>query len=204
MTTDSRQQRAAHRCFGNGSQIYEAYHDEEWGVPIHDDRHLFELLILEGAQAGLSWETILKRRATYRVAFEDFDIEKVAGYGPRKIANLLQDEGIIRNRLKVNAAVKNANVVLDIQREVGSFDAFLWSYVPGGTAMQPDRSSMADVPAETPESTALSKDLKKRGMTFVGPTIMQAFMQSAGLINDHQVTCFRHAPVKSISASLVR
>ncbi len=198
MTSDqSKQQHNATRCFGTGSPIYEAYHDEEWGVPIHDDRHLFELLILEGAQAGLSWETILKRRATYRIAFDNFEIEKVASYGPEKIADLLQDEGIIRNRLKVNAAVKNASAVIEIQRQFGSFDAYLWSRVPNGTPLQPDRPSMGDVPAETPESTALSTDLKKRGMTFVGPTIMYAFMQSAGLVNDHHVACFRHRPIKN-------
>ena len=201
MTTGSNDQRDATRCFGTGSPIYEAYHDEEWGVPIHDDRHLFELLILEGAQAGLSWETILKRRGTYRIAFDNFDIEKVASYGPEKIADLLQDEGIIRNRLKVNAAVKNARAVLEIQHEFGSFDAYLWSYVPDGTPLQPDRPSMGDVPAETRESEALSNDLKQRGLTFVGPTIMQAFMQSAGLVNDHQTTCFRHEPVKLLSKS---
>ena len=201
MTTNSSQQRDATRCFGTGSPIYEAYHDEEWGVPVHDDRHLFELLILEGAQAGLSWETILKRRGTYRIAFDNFDIEKVANYGPEKIADLLQDEGIIRNRLKVNAAVKNARAVLEIQREFGSFDAYLWSYVPDGTPLQPDRPSLADIPALAPESQALSKDLKKRGLTFVGPTIMQAFMQSAGLVNDHQTSCFRHEPVKLLSKS---
>ncbi|MDP6666601.1 MAG: DNA-3-methyladenine glycosylase I [Dehalococcoidia bacterium] len=197
--TDSTQHRDATRCFGTGSPIYEVYHDEEWGVPIHDDRHLFELLILEGAQAGLSWEIILKRRVTYRTAFDNFVIEKVAAYGPEKIAALLLDEGIIRNRLKVNAAVKNANVVLEIQQECGSLDAYLWSFVPGGKPLQPDRSSMGDVPPETPESDALSKDLKKRGMTFVGATIMYAFMQSAGLVNDHQVTCFRHKRVKKMS-----
>lgn len=199
MTTNSSQQRDTTRCFGTGSPIYEAYHDEEWGVPVHDDRHLFELLILEGAQAGLSWETILKRRGTYRIAFDNFDIEKVASYGPEKIAALLQDEGIIRNRLKVNAAVKNARAVLEIQREFWSFDAYLWSYVPDGTPLQPDRPSLADIPALAPESQALSKDLKKRGMTFVGPTIIYAFMQSAGLVNDHQVSCFRHEPVKLLS-----
>ncbi|MCH8910096.1 MAG: DNA-3-methyladenine glycosylase I [Chloroflexi bacterium] len=190
------------RCDWPGDDpLMRKYHDEEWGVPVHDDRHLFELLILEGAQAGLSWETILKRRATYRIAFHNFDIEKVANYGPEKIADLLQDEGIIRNRLKVNAAVKNARAVLEIQREFGSFDAYLWSYVPDGTPLQPDRPSLADIPALAPESQALSKDLKKRGMTFVGPTIIYAFMQSAGLVNDHQVSCFRHEPVKLLSKS---
>ncbi len=197
MTTYSKQQRDSTRCFGTGSPIYEAYHDEEWGVPIHDDRHLFELLVLEGAQAGLSWETILKRRATYRTAFDNFVIEKVAAYGPEKIEALLQDEGIIRNRLKVNAAVKNANGVLEIQQEFRSLDAYLWSFV-NGTPLQPDRPTLADIPVATPGSETLSKDLKKRGLTFVGPTIMHAFMQSAGLVNDHQVACFRHKPIKNL------
>lgn len=196
MTTDSKQQRNSTRCFGTGSPVYEAYHDEEWGVPIHDDRHLFELVVLEGAQAGLSWETILKRRATYRTAFDNFVIEKVAAYGPEKIEALLQDEGIIRNRLKVNAAVKNANGVLEIQQEFRSLDAYLWSFV-NGTPLQPDRPTLADIPVTTPESETLSKDLKKRGLTFVGPTIVYAFMQSAGLVNDHHVACFRHRPIKN-------
>ncbi|MCH9023570.1 MAG: DNA-3-methyladenine glycosylase I [Planctomycetes bacterium] len=199
MTPNSRQQRDATRCFGTGSTIYEAYHDQEWGVPAHDDRHLFELLVLEGAQAGLSWETVLKRRANYRIAFDNFEIEKVANYGPGKIAGLLQDKGIIRNRLKINAAVKNAKAVLEIQREFGSLDTYLWSHVTGAKPLQPDRPSMADVPAETPESNALSKDLRNKGLTFVGPTIIYALMQSAGLVNDHQVTCFRHQPVKDLS-----
>ena len=202
MSTDtySNRQRDETRCFGTGSAVYEAYHDEEWGVPIHDDRHLFELLILEGAQAGLSWETILKRRPTYRIAFDNFDVQKVAAYGPEKIAALLEDEGIIRNRLKVNAAIKNASAVLEIQREFGSLDAYLWSYVDG-KPLQPDWPSIGDIPAtDSPESIALSKDLKKRGMTFVGPTIMYAFMESTGMVNDHQVTCFRHEFVKKLSA----
>lgn len=196
MTNRTAEEIYATRCFGNGDPIYEAYHDEEWGVPIHDDRHLFELLMLEGAQAGLSWITILKRRKTYRLAFDNFNIAKVANYGSAKIAELLKDEGIIRNKLKVNAAIKNASAVLEIQREFGSFDTYLWSYVPDGKPLQPDRQSMADVPADTTESEALSKDLKKRGMTFVGPTIVYAFMQSAGLVNDHQVSCLRHKLVK--------
>ncbi|MDA1280415.1 MAG: DNA-3-methyladenine glycosylase I [Chloroflexi bacterium] len=197
-TNQSAAQLATTRCFGTGSPVYEAYHDEEWGVPIHDDRHLFELLILEGAQAGLSWETILKRRDTYRTAFDNFDIKQVAGYGPAKIATLLEDEGIIRNRLKVNAAVKNAGATLEIQSKFGSFDAYLWSFV-GGKPVQNDWPSISNVPAETPESIALSKDLKKRGMSFVGPTIMYAFMQSTGMVNDHQATCFRHRAVKAMS-----
>ncbi len=191
----------ATRCFGTGSPIYEAYHDDEWGVPIHDDRHLFELLILEGAQAGLSWETILKRRTTYRTAFDNFDIETVANYGSQKIETLLQDEGIIRNRLKVNAAVKNAKAALEIQEEFGSLDAYFWSFV-NGAPLQPDFPSMNDVPAgETPEAVAMSKDLKKRGMTFVGPTITYAFMQSGGMTNDHQTTCPRHKLIKEMSAT---
>ena len=201
MSINSEQQhRDSVRCFGTGSPIYEAYHDDEWGVPIHDDRHLFELLILEGAQAGLSWETILKRRATYRIAFDNFDIKTVANYGPEKVAELLQDEGIIRNKLKVNAAIKNANVVLEIQKEFGSFDAYLWPFVYG-SPLQPDWPSMSEVQAETPISTALSKDLKKRGMTFVGPTIVYAFMQSGGMVNDHQTTCYRHQPIKDMAES---
>tara|TARA_A100001037_G_scaffold137981_3_gene124840 strand:+ start:125 stop:757 length:633 start_codon:yes stop_codon:yes gene_type:complete len=188
------------RCFGTGSPIYESYHDEEWGVPIHDDRHLFELLILEGAQAGLSWETILKRRKTYRAAFDNFEIEKVAKYGSDKIAALLQDEGIIRNKLKVNAAIKNANVALDIQKEFGSLDAYFWAFVPGSKPLQPDFNSISEVPpGDTKESIATSKDLNKRGMKFVGPTITYAFMQSAGMTNDHQTTCPRHQACKDMA-----
>ncbi len=186
------------RCFGTGSPIYESYHDDEWGVPIHDDRHLFELLILEGAQAGLSWETILKRRDTYRAAFDNFEIETVANYGPSKIEELLQYEGIIRNKLKVNAAIKNAKAVLEIQQDHGSLDSYLWAFVYGAP-LQPDWESMSEVPAETPISTAISKDLKKRGMSFVGPTIIQAFMQSTGMTNDHQTSCPRHQACKELS-----
>lgn len=195
----SKSQLDANRCFGTGDPIYQAYHDEEWGVPIHDDRHLFELLVLEGAQAGLSWITILKRRETYRNAFVNFDIAEVANYGSKRIEYLLVDPGIIRNRLKVNSAIKNAVAVLEIQKEFGSLDAYLWSFVPNAKPIQPDRASMSEVPPETPESTALSKDLKKRGLTFVGPTIIYAFMQSAGLVNDHQITCPRHHPIKTLS-----
>ena len=188
------------RCFGTGSPIYEAYHDEEWGMPIHDDRRLFELLILEGAQAGLSWETILKRRANYRLAFDDFEIEKVANYDEVKISELLQDEGIIRNKLKVNAAIKNANVALTIQKEHGLLDYYFWSFVPNSKPIQPDFTSVHDVPAgTTPESVAMSNDLKKRGMTFVGPTITYAFMQSGGMTNDHQTACPRHQACKELS-----
>ncbi|NQW19127.1 MAG: DNA-3-methyladenine glycosylase I [Chloroflexi bacterium] len=193
---------AGTRCFGTGSPIYEVYHDEEWGVPIHDDRHLFELLILEGAQAGLSWETILKRRKTYRQAFDNFELEKVANYDDMKIADLLQNEGIIRNKLKVNAAVKNANVALAIQKEHGSLNNYFWSFVANSKPLQPNFASMNDVPAgATVESIALSKDLKIRGMTFVGPTITYAFMQSAGMTNDHQTTCPRHKQIQDIATN---
>jgi DNA-3-methyladenine glycosylase I len=200
MTNQSSRDLDTTRCFGTGSPIYEAYHDEEWGVPIHDDRHLFELLILEGAQAGLSWETILKRRTTYRQAFNNFEIEKVANYGEYKIAELLQDAGIIRNKLKVNATIENANVALDIQKKLGSLNAYFWSFVPNSKPIQPDFASMNDVPpGTTPESVAMSKDLKKRGMTFVGPTITYAFMQSGGMTNDHHTTCPRHNQIKELS-----
>jgi len=200
MTNQSSLDLAATRCFGTGSPIYEAYHDKEWGIPIHDDRYLFELLILEGAQAGLSWETILKRRANYRLAFDNFEIEKVANYDEVKISELLQDEGIIRNKLKVNAAIKNANVALAIQKEHGLLDSYFWSFVPNSKPIQPDFTSVHDVPAgTTPESVAMSNDLKKRGMTFVGPTITYAFMQSGGMTNDHQTACPRHQACKELS-----
>jgi DNA-3-methyladenine glycosylase I len=166
------------------------YHDEEWGVPIHDDRHLFELLTLEGAQAGLSWETILKRRKGYRRAFEGFDIDRIAAYGDADAQRLLQDSGIIRNRAKVAATIGNAQATLALQRDAGSLDAYVWSFVGGETRVNRFRS-MSDVPAQTAESQALSKDLQKRGFRFVGPTIVYAFMQSAGLVDDHTIDCFR-------------
>ncbi len=168
------------------------YHDEEWGVPVHDDRHLFELLTLEGAQAGLSWETILKRREGYRRAFDGFDIARIAAYGLSDSERLLADAGIIRNRAKVAATIGNAQAVLDVQREFGSLDAYLWAFVDGRTIVNhPD--SHAGVPAKTPTSEAMSKALLKRGFRFVGPTIMYAFMQSAGLVSDHTRDCFRYA-----------
>jgi DNA-3-methyladenine glycosylase I len=179
------------RCAWAGSDpLYVAYHDDEWGVPVHDDRLLFEFLILEGAQAGLSWSTILKKREAYRQAFDHFDPAQVVRYGERKIAALLANPGIVRNRLKVNGAVKNARAFLAVQQEFGSFDAYLWRFV-GGQARQNARRSLKEVPASTPESDALSKDLKKRGFTFVGSTICYAFMQAVGLVNDHTVDCFR-------------
>ena len=167
---------------------YQAYHDEEWGVPVHDDRRFFEMLVLEGAQAGLSWATILKKRGGYRTAFDRFDPCRVAAYDRAKIASLLADPGIVRNRLKVEGAVRNARVFLDVQREFGSFDAYVWPFV-GGQPRVNRRRSLKDVPARTAESDALSKDLKRRGMTFVGSTIMYAFMQATGLVDDHIVGC---------------
>lgn len=175
-------------------EAYEIYHDEEWGVPVHDDRKHFEFLILEGAQAGLSWATILKRREGYREAFADFDPNIVATYSEEKIQELLLFEGIIRNKLKVRGAVTNAQKFLEVQKEFGSFDAYIWSFV-GGKPIVNSWKSMSDVPATTAESDALSKDLKKRGFKFVGSTIMYAHMQACGLVNDHTVDCFRYREV---------
>ena len=166
-----------------------AYHDREWGVPVHDDRTLFEFLILEGAQAGLSWETILRKRENYRRAFDNFDPEKVAKYDERKIAKLLDDEGIIRNRLKVTSAVRNASCFLKIQNEFRSFDKYVWTFV-GGKPKQRKRG--APLPVTTAESDALSRDLKRRGFNFVGSTICYSFMQAVGMVNDHDWECFRH------------
>lgn len=180
------------RCEWVGSDpLYVAYHDEEWGVPVHDDRTLFEFLILEGAQAGLSWSTILNKRENYRRAFDNFDPQKVAAYGEDKIAELLDDPGIVRNRLKVRSAVQNAHAFLQVQEEFGSFDAYVWQFV-GGEPIQNEWQSLSEIPAETDVSRALSKDLKKRGFNFVGPTIIYAFMQAVGLVNDHVVHCFRY------------
>jgi DNA-3-methyladenine glycosylase I len=180
------------RCFWVGTEpLYLAYHDEEWGVPVHDERKLFEMLILEGAQAGLSWITILRRRKSYRRAFDRFDPKKIAAYGPDKIAALLADEGIIRNRAKIEAAIANARAVLRLRDEPGGLSGFLWSFV-GGAPLQNRFKERSDVPAETAESKAMSKELRKRGFSFVGPTICYAFMQAVGMVNDHQVGCFRH------------
>ncbi len=172
-------------------KVYTDYHDHEWGVPVHDDRVLFEFLILEGAQAGLSWSTILAKRDNYRRLFADFDPVKVARFTEKKIEALLLDPGIVRNRLKVNAAVVNAKAFLAVQKEFGSFDAYIWSFV-GGKPKRNKWTSMSGVPAKTAESDAMSKDLKKRGFKFVGSTICYAFMQATGMVNDHIVTCFRH------------
>ena len=171
--------------------MYVAYHDREWGVPLHDDQRLFELLTLEGAQAGLAWITILRKREGYRAAFDGFDPAQVARYGKRKIESLLRDPGIVRNRAKVEGTVENARALARLLDDVGSFDRHLWSFV-GGRPIQNRRASMKEVPAETDESRALSRDLKRRGFRFVGPTICYAFMQAAGLVNDHVTSCFRY------------
>ena len=179
------------RCGWCGTDpLYVAYHDDEWGVPQHDDRRLFEKLILEGAQAGLSWITVLRTREAYRQAFHGFDPEKVAAMGDAELETILQDPGIVRNRLKVFSARKNAQAFLAVQHEFGSFDAFLWSFV-GGRPKVNHPKTLADVPAVTPEAEALSRALKKRGFPFVGPTIMYAYMQSMGLVDDHLATCWK-------------
>jgi DNA-3-methyladenine glycosylase I len=183
------------RCSWCGDDpLYVAYHDEEWGVPVYDDRMLFEFLILEGAQAGLSWSTILKKREGYRLAFDDFDAEKVARYDGIKISALLTDPGIVRNQLKIGSAVTNAQAFLKIQDEWGSFSDYLWSFVDGRPIQNAWRS-LAEIPAKTPLAEALSKDLKKRGFRFVGPTIIYAHMQATGIVNDHLVDCFRYPEI---------
>jgi DNA-3-methyladenine glycosylase I len=178
---------------GTSDGLYIEYHDREWGVPAHDDRVHFEFLILEGAQAGLSWSTILKKRESYRKAFAGFDPRKVARFSEAKRKKLLENPGIVRNRLKVEAAVGNARAFLDVQKEFGSFDAYVWPFV-GGRPIVNRRKSIKDIPATSPESDALSKDLKKRGFRFVGSTIVYAHMQAVGMVNDHEVGCFRWAP----------
>jgi DNA-3-methyladenine glycosylase I len=183
------------RCGWAGEDpLYVSYHDTEWGVPLHDDQSLFEFLLLDGFQAGLSWITILRKRESYRRAFHRFDAKKIAAYDARKRASLMKDPGIIRNKLKIAAAVQNARAFLRLQGELGSFDAYIWSFVDGRTKKNSFRS-LAQVPSETRQSRAMSKDLKSRGFTFVGPTICYAFMQAAGLVNDHLVTCFRYGEV---------
>ncbi len=185
------------RCAWVGSDpLYISYHDHEWGAPVHDDIALFEFLVLEGAQAGLSWLTILKKRDNYRRAFDGFDPAKVAGYDQRKLRALLQDAGIVRNRLKIQAAITNAQRFLDVREEFGSFDRFVWGFV-GGRSLQNRWSRLQDVPASTPISDRLSRDLKKRGFKFVGTTICYAFMQAVGMVNDHTLDCFRHQQLAS-------
>jgi DNA-3-methyladenine glycosylase I len=183
------------RCAWCGTDpLYVAYHDAEWGVPSHDERHLFEMLILEGAQAGLSWSTILKKREGYRAAFAGFDPKRVARFGSRDFTRLMRDEGIVRNRLKIEAATRNARAFLDVQQEFGRFDAYIWGFVDGKPIQNRWRES-SQVPASTQHSEAVSKDLKGRGFTFVGSTICYAFMQAVGMVNDHTVECIRHKPV---------
>jgi DNA-3-methyladenine glycosylase I len=181
-----------------GDELMADYHDREWGVPLHDDQRLLEFLILEGAQAGLSWSTVLKKRERYRKVFAEFDPARVARFGPAKVATLLQDPGIIRNRLKVESAVRNAKATLEVQREFGSLDAYLWSFVDGKPITNAWKS-LAGIPANTEISDAMSKDLKKRGFNFVGTTICYAFMQATGMVNDHVTTCFRHAECRALS-----
>lgn len=183
------------RCPWAKNDLYIQYHDTEWGIPVHDDRTLFEFLILEGAQAGLSWETILKKRTSYRTAFDQFDPTKMARYGETKVKSLLADPGIIRNRLKIEAAIQNARAFLRLQEEFGTFDAYVWDFV-GGSPKQNAWKLLQEVPASTSDSDALSKDLKRRDFKFVGSTICYAFMQAVGMVNDHLVGCFRHADLK--------
>lgn len=189
------------RCAWCGDDpLYVQYHDEEWGVPVYDNQQLFAKLILDGAQAGLSWITILRKQENYWQAFDQFDPEKIARYDEAKIAELLQNPGIVRNRLKVNSAVKNARGYLNIMEEKGSFSDFLWQFVDG-RPLQNKWQSLSEVPAETKESQAMSKALKQQGFTFVGPTIVYAFMQAVGMVNDHVVSCFRYEEVKGLPRS---
>jgi DNA-3-methyladenine glycosylase I len=181
------------RCeWCTGSDIEQAYHDNEWAVPLHDDQKLFEFLILEGAQAGLSWVTVLKKRDHYRKVFNQFDPSKVVKYSDKKIEQLLLDPGIIRNRLKVTSTVSNARLFLETQSEFGSFDSYIWQFT-GGEVIQNSWQSMSEIPSNSPESDAMCKDLKKRGFRFVGTTICYAFMQATGMVNDHAVDCYRHS-----------
>jgi DNA-3-methyladenine glycosylase I len=182
------------RCPWSRGELYDAYHDNEWGVPQHDDRVLFEFLILEGAQAGLSWLTILQKRDNYRKAFADWDAKKVARFDSKRIAELLRNPGIVRNRLKIRSAVQNARAFLDVQEEFGTFNAYVWRFV-NCRPIDGRRRSMKDVPPRTAESDAMSKDLRKRGFNFVGSTICYAFMQAVGMVNDHTIDCFRYRQV---------
>jgi DNA-3-methyladenine glycosylase I len=184
------------RCSWPTNDLAIRYHDEEWGVPLHDDRRLFEFLILEGAQAGLSWDTVLRKREAYREAFDGFDPEKVARYSEKKEQTLLANDGIIRNRLKIRSAIANARAFLEIQKEHGSFDSYIWRFVGGVPIVNMMRGG--DIPATSDVSDAISKDLRKRGFNFVGSTIMYAFMQATGMVNDHIVTCFRYSECQDI------
>lgn len=176
----------------NSTDLMLAYHDNEWGVPVHDDQRHFEVLVLDGAQAGLSWNTILNKRENYRKAFDNFDVNKVAAYGNKKVRELLDNPGIVRNRLKIASAVRNAKVFIEIQKEFGSYDTYIWSFVDGKT-IDNKYKNMSDIPATSELSDTISKDLKKRGMNFVGSTIIYAVMQSIGLVNDHELGCFRYS-----------
>lgn len=183
------------RCKWAGDDpLYCEYHDTEWGVPLHDDQMLFEFLILEGAQAGLSWITILRKRENYRKAFDNFDPNIIINYNDEKVAELLQNEGIIRNRLKINATITNAKAFLEVQKEFGTFDKYIWNFTKGKTIVNKWKN-LSEVPTSTPEAVAMSKDLKKRGFKFVGPTICYAFMQATGMVNDHTTDCFRYGEV---------
>ncbi len=185
------------RCVWPKTELDISYHDTEWGVPVHDDQLLFEMLILEGAQAGLSWSTILKKRDNYRRAFDNFDVKKISRYDARKVKSLLADAGIVRNRLKIAATIQNAKAFLAVQKEFGSFDKYIWQFV-GRKPMQNRRRSLKEIQSRTPESDAMSKDLLKRGFKFVGSTICYAFMQAVGMVNDHTTDCFRHAPLSRL------
>jgi len=183
-----------HRCAWAASELMIPYHDQEWGVPQHDENVLFEFLVLEGAQAGLSWSTILAKRPAYRKAFSNFNPSKVAKYSPEKLSQLLTNPGIVRNRMKVESAVRNARAFLQVQKEFGSFDRYIWEFVGGKTKVNRWRST-SQLPAQTPESVFMSKNLLKRGFSFVGPTVCYAFMQAVGMVNDHLVSCFRYAEI---------
>jgi len=184
------------RCpWGTADPLYTGYHDREWGVPVHDDRKLFEFLVLEGAQAGLSWSIILKKRENFRKAFDNFDARRIAQYDEKKIQQLLSNEGIIRNRRKIEAAIQNARAFLAVQEEFESFDAYIWQFI-GGKPRQNAWKTLKDIPSQTQESEAMSKDLIERGFKFVGSTICYAFMQAVGMVNDHTIDCFRHAEVR--------
>jgi DNA-3-methyladenine glycosylase I len=198
MTSQNPTPETLRRCHWASNDLAMRYHDAEWGVPMHDDQRLFEFLILEGAQAGLSWDTILKKRAHYRAAFDNFDPVKVSRYGRKKVRELLDDPGIVRNRRKIESAIQNAQAFLRLQKEFGSFDAYIWKFVGGQPRQNAWRSSQG-VPAHTAESDAMSKDLRQRGFNFVGSTICYAFMQAVGMVNDHATDCFRHAQLKGRS-----
>jgi DNA-3-methyladenine glycosylase I len=193
-----REEASERRCdWCLGDPLMVAYHDQEWGVPLHDDRRHFEFLVLDGAQAGLSWQTILRKRENYRRAFAGFEPAKIARFGARDVECLMGDAGIVRNRQKIHSAIANAGVFLELQEEFGGFDEYVWRFVDGATKVN-CLQRLADIPAKTPESEAMSRDLKRRGMNFVGPTILYAYMQAAGMVNDHLVSCFRYAELAEV------